>query len=120
MQMRVATLASFSAGSEIACVSHTPDRLVVNLGVGPSLIFEDVIGFRLLDEGDLLEFWPECSAEHGGLFKIVQGGWLSQESTRAGFRSADRAGLNEFFVTGPNACVNVLGFGEPQFEVEPS
>jgi hypothetical protein len=118
--MRVVKLAAFSEGSEVAGVSYTPDRLVVKLGVGPSLIFEDVIGFRLLDEGDLLDFWPECSAEHGALFKIEQGGWLSQESTRAGFLSADRTGLKEFFVTGPNACVNALSFGEPRFEDDAS
>jgi hypothetical protein len=114
--MRAAKLADFPDGSEVAGISYEPDRLMVNLGVGPTLIFEDVLGFRLLDEGDLLEFWPGCSAEHGGLFKVEEGGWLSQESTRQGFLSAKLTGLREFFVTGPNACINILGFSEPHFE----
>jgi len=80
--MRVVKLAAFSEGSEVAGVSYTPDRLMVKLGVGPSLIFENVIGFRLFDEGDLLEFWPECSAEHGAFFLL---------NRAAGFRRNLRA-----------------------------
>jgi hypothetical protein len=78
--------------------------------------FPTLRDFGVLDEHDLLEFWPQCSARHGGLFEVEKGGWFSQESVREGFLSAtQKRSLTEFFVTGPNACVNVLAFSPPKF-----
>jgi hypothetical protein len=114
--MRVRKLADFFEGSEVAGITFEPDTLVIALGAGQSLVFADVWGFRVLDEGDLLEFWPHCSARNGGLFEVEEGGWFSQESERKGFLSvARKSDLTEFFVTGPNACVNVLAFSPPKF-----
>ncbi len=76
--------------------------------------FEEVAGFRVLDEGDLLEFWPECSFDRGWLFRILDGGWFSQESERSGFLARDTKIVTEYLVTGVNECVNVLSWSEPK------
>jgi hypothetical protein len=35
--------------------------------------FSEICGFRILDEGDLLEFWPTCSQGKGWLFRVIDG-----------------------------------------------
>lgn len=75
--------------------------------------FEDVTGFRVLDEGDLLEFWPECSSPRGWLFRVLEDGWFSQESQRSGFLARDTKKVTEYLITGVDDCVNVLAWSEP-------
>lgn len=81
---------------------------------GVTVRFPNTIGFRLLDEGDLLEFWSDPEYQPGGwIFEVQNGGWLALEETRTGFLSADRKGLTEFFVATANGCLSVLAFGPP-------
>jgi len=117
--MHVTKLAEFPSESELSEISYEPDKLVIRLGASLRVVFPEVVGFRVLDEGDLLEFWPACSARQGGLFRVEEGGWLSRESRRQGFQSTQRVGLAEFFVTASNSCVNVLSFTLPQYSGEP-
>ena len=49
--------------------------------------FAGAEGHRVLDEGDLLEFWPECSAPNGCIFKVLSGGWF--EGIRPGQRGPE-------------------------------
>lgn len=70
--------------------------------------FPSLNGFRVLDEGDLAEFWP---APKGWLFTVSSGGWLHLESSRGGFISDD--GLSEFLIAGQDDCVNVLASETP-------
>ena len=73
---------------------------------------DDVIGFRLLDEGDLLDFWSAgISSKKGWIFEIASGGWLAQESLRGGFVSHHRAGVREFLVVGVDWCLSLLAVG---------
>ncbi|MBV5285066.1 MAG: hypothetical protein JZU45_03205 [Methyloversatilis discipulorum] len=117
--MLASTLNEFPRGAEVQSVTYDLKTLVVRTGVGPTLRFKAVIGFRFLDEGDLLEFWPSCSAKCGGLFEIHDGGWLQQEGQRSGFIStANREGVREFLVTGPDGCLSVLSFHPPEIDVE--
>lgn len=117
--MRATKLSEFPEGSDVISVSYEPDTLTIGLGSGQTVRFDDIIGFRVLDERDLLEFWPECSAQHGGLFEISEGGWLEQESARRGFVSATVGPkMREFLVTGPNSCVNVFTYQGPQFSAD--
>jgi len=116
--MRATKLQDFSEGSEVAGLTYEPNSLRVSLGVGGSVVFDNVLGFRVLDEADLLEFWPHCSAQNGGLFQIDDGGWLSQESARDGFLSRRAAhAVFEFFITGPNSCVNVITDAKAAFKL---
>ena len=108
-------LTDFSKGSELQSLSFIPDTLTVTINVETVVKFQRVLGFRVLNESDLLEFWPACSATNGALFEILDGGWLSQESARPGFVSKSQAGvLKEYLLSGPENCVNVLAFENPR------
>ena len=80
------------------------------------LQFEEVIGFRVLDEIDLIEFWPTFSSPEGWLFLVESGGWKELESTRDGFVRKDWEGINEYFIRGCDKCVSVLSACEPTIE----
>ncbi len=82
------------------------------------VVFDSPMGFRVLDEGDLLEFWPTCSADNGWLYEITQGGWLSLEATRDGFLLAGQHDVREFFLAGENACVSVLAVEAPGIKAD--
>lgn len=79
--------------------------------------FPWVVGFRLLDEGDLLEFWPACSAVNGWLFLIKKNGWFDLETTRQGFTREKGQGVFEYFVASQNSCLSVLSGEPPEVEV---
>ena len=75
--------------------------------------FDSPIGFRVMDEGDLLEFWPHCSSLNGWLYKVTDGGWLDQESKRSGFLSVKIPDIGEYFIVGANYCVGVISVEDP-------
>ena len=76
--------------------------------------FDSPAGFRVLDEGDLLEFWPDCSSPNGWLYEISEGGWFDQERSRKGFVStANNPEVREYFIVGTNYCVSVLAMAAP-------
>lgn len=113
--MRATKLHQFPPDSEIGSICYNPERLAIQVRPSASVIFLDAVGFRVLDEGDLLEFWPACSGSSGsGLFEIEDGGWLAQESSRQGFISATRPNMREFLISGPNDCVSVFAFNPPE------
>jgi hypothetical protein len=103
---------------EIVLVQSSFDGLTVRVRAPGErtidVVFEDVWGYRVLDERDLNEYWPSCSAQNGRLFEVGEGGWLSQEKLRRGFLSGDVVkNLKEFFVGGIDDCVSVLCTAEP-------
>jgi hypothetical protein len=101
---------------EIIDVAYNVDSLrvtVKDLRTGSELLVEfvEVEGFRVLDEGDLLEFWPICSTRW--LYQINEGGWLEQECLRPGFIARETKNVLEFFIGGENACVSVFAWSAP-------
>lgn len=76
--------------------------------------FELVEGIRVLDEGNLLEFWDSFNLNSGWIFRIVSGGWFSQELNRPGFLSLRESEVMEYIVIGENECVSVLTYSEPK------
>ena len=103
--------------SEIVNLEFDIDTLtivVLSDGYKLDVTFDSPSGFRVLDEGDLLEFWPTCSLPNGWLFEIKSQGWLEQESKRSGFLSAQNSEIKEYFVVGTNYCVNILGWEDPE------
>ena len=92
---------------------HTLSVQVESANIRLRVSFNAPTGFRVLDEGDLLEFWPACSSNNGWLYEITQGGWLAFEAGRNGFLSNQVKGLREFFVAGENECVSVFALEEP-------
>jgi hypothetical protein len=93
---------------DIRCDINTLLVTVKDTDSGQETIVEfvEVEGFRVLDEGDLLEFWPACS--NSWLYKITAGGWLEQECLRPGFVARETKNVLEFFIAGVNACVSVI------------
>ncbi len=73
-----------------------------------SLVFGGPVGFRVLDERDLIEFWNAYSRPNGWLWEVLSGGWLELEFSRPGFVDRDLIpDLREFLVVG-DMCVSVL------------
>ncbi|BCV46153.1 hypothetical protein I6M54_15885 [Shewanella algae] len=82
------------------------------------LDFESVEGFRVLDEGQLLEFWSKESPPYW-VFEVISGGWLEQEAKRDGAPFLEVGGkLKEYLVAGLNECVSVLAFAEPEIRIQ--
>ena len=106
----------FSKGAEILRVEHVPASLqtfVLDLNTGFEFVieFSKVIGFRVLDEAYLNEFWPECSISNGWIFEIHSGGWLTQKSNNLLANMNPKA--TEYFISGCNNCLNVISNSVP-------
>lgn len=94
----------------------TPEILRIRVSDDPTSLavsFSNVLGFRVLDEGDLLGFWSSEYTPGGWLYQVESGGWLEQESVRVGFSSKELEGLREYLVVTSFDCVSVLSFDEP-------
>jgi hypothetical protein len=108
---------------EIVRVEYSANSLMISTrslrdSASALVEFPDVIGFRVMDEGNLLEFWPECSSANGRLFEIFAGGWLAQESLRPGslFRPT-KINAKEYFLAGVDDCVSIICLGEPSIRI---
>ncbi len=49
--------------------------------------FDSPVGYRVLDDSDLFEFWSSCSSTKGWLYEITSGVWLDQERQHKEFFS---------------------------------
>lgn len=115
----ISTDFSLSACAEVFRIEYELGNLTVYLRTLDSSItlivtFDDVLGFRVHDEGRLLEYWPECSSPNGWLFEIVSGGWQTQEIERIGPLMPERPNVREYLVAGEDDCVSVLCATPPQ------
>jgi hypothetical protein len=68
--------------------------------------FDAPIGFRVLDEGDLCEFWSPDVRTDGWLWEVTSGGWLDLERRRPNFIAGMNDQCREFLVLGCDACVS--------------
>jgi len=106
--------------SEVHLLKMTLDRsLTLELEVGDrqvKLIFEDLRGFRALDEGDLLEFWDKYHSGNGWLWEVQSGGWLDLERHRETFITT-HFDVREFLVVTGDFCVSVFSRLTPQIIV---
>jgi hypothetical protein len=109
----------FAHGTEIGRIEHSQNGLKIYVfdvqGESGCLVtFENSLGFRVVDERDLMEYWPVCSTPTGWLFNIQGGGWLDQERTRLGSLMLDMyPGVKEYLVTGINECVSIFSIEAP-------
>jgi hypothetical protein len=97
-------------------VIYSLEKLIVTVETPQKLgkvSFDHPIGFRVLDERDLLEYWPMFSLSNGWLYKIIKGGWKDLESERKGFLKELHSEDSEYFIVGENDCVSVLCHDEP-------
>lgn len=79
--------------------------------------FDTPRGFRVLDEGDLLEFWNNETRPKGWLWFVKSGGWYDLEKYRSGFVSGVIGGYSEYLILGENECVSVITNDEPVIAV---
>ncbi|WP_133406908.1 hypothetical protein [Parashewanella tropica] len=75
--------------------------------------FDCIYGFRVLDEGDLGEFWSECNLTVGWCFEVTEGGWTSLENSRPHFITGKLYNPREFLIIGLNECVSILTHEPP-------
>lgn len=101
---------------EIVYIDFDIETLTVTVLIDGDKIdisFDSPAGYRVLDEGELLEFWPNCSSFNGWFYEIHNGGWLDQERNRVGFASDAKTNPKEHFIIGCNYCINVLAWEAP-------
>jgi len=107
---------------EIVQVSYDMWRLQLTLffeaRLQPVYLSFKTVGFRVLDEGQLVEYWGKERAP-GWLWRMESGGWFDQESQRSGFLMGEFAKdgqprPHEYLVLGANDCVSILSWSEPQ------
>jgi hypothetical protein len=103
--------------SEVILLNMTlAESLNLKLEVGGrpiQLIFDDVRGLRVLDEGDLLEFWDKYHTGNGWLWEVQSGGWFDLERRRSTFVMA-ASGVREFLVVTGDFCVSVFSRLPPE------
>jgi hypothetical protein len=93
-------------------------RLTVEVQ-GPGFVFASVafrrpIGFRVLDERDLCEFWDHYHVGNGWLYEVHEGGWQELESHRPLFNAPlCFPGLREFLIV-CDQCVSVMSVEAPE------
>ena len=109
----VSVTSAFEGNPEVTGLNYDSGALRVTLDF-PGMedpvyaAFDSVRGFRVLDEGDLLEFWnPETRAD-GWIWMVLKGGWFDLESFREGFLSGVAGGYSEYLILGANDCVSVI------------
>lgn len=78
--------------------------------------FDSARGFRVLDEGDLLEMWVDRPKVQHWLNVVEANGWGAQEDQRPGFifTASDQT---EFLIVGTNDCVSVLAHEDPNVTI---
>ncbi|WP_327145929.1 hypothetical protein [Nocardia sp. NBC_01327] len=77
------------------------------------VVFRAPVGFRVLNETDVTEYWNTYSQPHGWLWEVLRGGWLEMERQRPRFWRGEQAGLREYFLVDED-CINVLAWEPPE------
>lgn len=77
------------------------------------VIFEDVEGFRLLDEGAMLMFpWDKLTQSESFVHLVPGNGWYSMEYNVGNMYLPDTA--REYIVKTNNECVSVIAYSQPK------
>jgi hypothetical protein len=92
---------------EIRNISYHPDSLTVDLQGEVfqffKFTFEDVSGFRVLDEKEYSEYWDHPNYENHLIYEISPSGWFSEDQYED---------MREFLICS-SICVNVLAADIP-------
>ena len=109
----------FKGESEVVNVTYDLYTLRVSISFAgqDDLVYADFLsvgGFRVLDEGDLNEFWQPEARAAGWLWTIAAGGWFDLERQRSGFLIGAHDSFSEYLVCGINDCVSVIAAADPK------
>ena len=96
------------------------DRLTLQLQSSTEgnirLMFDSPLGVRVLDEGQICEFWTTYSTPNGWLWRVLDGGWVALESQRPQFWATQNpAAVVEYLVV-DEQCVSVMTTTPPRFQ----
>lgn len=79
------------------------------------LVFDSPLAVRIMDEGQVCEFWNTYSTPHGWLWRVLEGGWIALEAQRSKFwATANPRAVAEFLVV-DDQCVFVITTTPPRF-----
>lgn len=81
------------------------------------IIFDNPIGFRILDERDLTEFWKNYNEKNGWFYEVLEGGWLELESKRTSFFSTEffKNEVKEYLLV-DDKCISILAINPPEIQ----
>lgn len=104
---------------EIVNINYDLWRLTITLNFSKKdnpvyVTFENIIGFRVLDEGDLLEFWDNDLRLNSWFWNIEKGGWTDLERSRNGFISGLHNDSTEYLILGINDCISIIANDKPK------
>ena len=76
------------------------------------VIFENIVGFRVLDEGQMLNFpWKSLDSNDHFVHEVPHGGWMEIESKSNNIcLSGDP---KEYVIITSNECVSVIAYDPP-------
>jgi hypothetical protein len=78
---------------------------------GIEVKFEQVDGFRFLDEVPLAEYWIDEDFPAGyPVLEVLDGGWAMEENKRLGYEQKQR----EWIIVTAGACVSIFSKNEPE------
>lgn len=78
--------------------------------------FQRPMGFRVLDERDLCEFWNDYHTGNGWLYEVEEGGWRELESSRPEFLAPHMCpALREYLVV-CDQCISVITGNPPDIK----
>lgn len=81
-----------------------PEQPVIGM---THVVFYNPRGFRLLDEGDMLQFpWDRVSKSKSFVHRVDEGGWLDLEKNAGNLIHAESH--NEYLIITGNECVSVI------------
>lgn len=75
--------------------------------------FSDPIGFKCLDERDMMDYWENKDLTENWILEIIEGGWLDLEKKRA-FISDKIFKLREILIEGNVDCISIFVTEEPE------
>jgi hypothetical protein len=76
--------------------------------------FHAPIGFRVLDERDLCQFWNTYSRPNGWLWQVHSGGWMDLEKLGPSFSSPDLIPELREYLLVDDRCISVLCVAPPE------
>ncbi len=105
--------------TEIIDVHYDLEKLIITVGlfenkIDKQVIFNNVTGFRALDESDLFAWWKNLNMNKGWAFEIIEGGWFELESQRGDFMSQGCDFYREFLIIGNDLCINIISTDAPK------
>jgi|SaaInlStandDraft_1057018.scaffolds.fasta_scaffold173717_1 hypothetical protein len=87
------------------------DESVVGIS---QVLFRTPIGFRALDEGEMLNFpWDKLNVANQYVFHVSDGGWLDIEISHGNI-VMDSDILEEYLIKTDNECVSVISHFPPE------